>query len=155
MQKTCYLCTRFRDNQSTGEMVEWSITVVLKTTVLRGTGGSNPSLSANNAENQRVRKLPPKLPPKMVILGVNFAPHFIHNARFDEGCLKAVFKVYQMDYPDYRFYDTLTASRRQFGQSLPNHQLHTVAAACGYDLQNHHHALADAEACAAIALYLL
>ena len=27
-------------------MVEWSITVVLKTTVPRGTGGSNPSLSA-------------------------------------------------------------------------------------------------------------
>ena len=51
--------------------------------------------------------------------------------------------------------DTLTASRRQFGQSLPNHQLHTVAAACGYDLQKHHHALADAEACAAIALYIL
>ena len=28
-------------------MVEWSITPVLKTGVLRGTGGSNPSLSAN------------------------------------------------------------------------------------------------------------
>ena len=82
-------------------------------------------------------------------------PLVAHNKPFDEGCLKAVFKVYQMDYPDYRFYDTLTASRRQFGQSLPNHQLHTVAAACGYDLQNHHHALADAEACAAIALNLL
>ena len=82
-------------------------------------------------------------------------PFVAHNARFDEGCLKAVFKVYQMDYPDYRFYDTQTASRRQFGQSLPNHQLQTVAASCGYDLQNHHHALADAEACAAIALYLL
>ena len=82
-------------------------------------------------------------------------PFVTHNARFDEGCLKAVFRVYQMDYPDYRFYDTLTASRRQFGHSLPNHQLHTVAAACGYDLQRHHHALADAEACAAIALYLL
>ena len=27
-------------------MVEWSITAVLKTAVLRGTGGSNPSLSA-------------------------------------------------------------------------------------------------------------
>ena len=74
---------------------------------------------------------------------------------FDEGCLKAVFRVYQMDYPDYRFYDTLTASRRQFGRSLPNHQLHTVAAACGYNLENHHHALSDAEACAAIALYIL
>ena len=82
-------------------------------------------------------------------------PFVAHNARFDEGCLKAVFKTYQMDYPDYHFYDTLTASRRQFGHSLPNHQLHTVATACGYDLQNHHHALADAEACASIALYLL
>ena len=82
-------------------------------------------------------------------------PFVAHNARFDEGCLKAVFRVYQMDYPDYRFYDTLTASRRQFGHALPNHQLHTVAAACGYDLQRHHHALADAEACAAIALNLL
>ena len=27
-------------------MVEWSITTVLKTVVLRGTGGTNPSLSA-------------------------------------------------------------------------------------------------------------
>jgi len=38
---------------------------------------------------------------------------------------------------------------------LPNHQLHTVAAHCGFDLENHHHALADAEACAAIALRIL
>ena len=28
-------------------------------------------------------------------------------------------------------------------------------AACGYDLQNHHHALGDADVCAVIALYLL
>ena len=62
-------------------------------------------------------------------------PFVAHNARFDD--------------------DTLAAARRQFGHSLPNHQLHTVAAACGYDLQNRHHALADAEACAAIALYIL
>ena len=33
---------------SFGEMAEWSIAPVLKTDVLRGTGGSNPSLSANN-----------------------------------------------------------------------------------------------------------
>ena len=82
-------------------------------------------------------------------------PFVAHNARFDEGCLKAVFRVYQMDYPDYRFYDTLAASRRLFGPQLPNHQLQTVAEACGYNLQRHHHALADAEACAAIALYIL
>ena len=34
------------NDKSTGEMVEWSITAVLKTAVPRGTGGSNPSLSA-------------------------------------------------------------------------------------------------------------
>ena len=30
-----------------GEMAEWSIAAVLKTVDLRGSGGSNPSLSAN------------------------------------------------------------------------------------------------------------
>ncbi len=32
---------------------------------------------------------------------------------------------------------------------------HTVAAECGYCLENHHHALADAEACAWIAREIL
>ena len=82
-------------------------------------------------------------------------PLVAHNARFDRGCLEAAFRVYRMDGPDYVFYDTLTASRRHFGHSLPNHQLQTVAAACGFDLTRHHHALADAEACAHIALKLL
>ena len=82
-------------------------------------------------------------------------PLVAHNSRFDEGCLKAVFRVYQMDYPDYVFYDTLAASREHFGHDLPNHQLQTVSAACGYDLTNHHHALADAEACAHIAMTIL
>ena len=81
-------------------------------------------------------------------------PLVAHNKPFDESCLKAVFRVYQMDYPDYEFYDTLAASRRKF-RHLHNHQLHTVAAECGYYLENHHHALADAEACAAIALEIL
>ena len=82
-------------------------------------------------------------------------PLVAHNARFDEGCLKAAFRVYRMDYPDYEFHDTLAASRLHFGCGLPNHQLQTVAAACGYDLTRHHHALADAEACAAIAMQIL
>jgi DNA polymerase-3 subunit epsilon len=78
-----------------------------------------------------------------------------HNSPFDEGCLRAVFELYGMPYPDYRFHCTCRASRRTFGNALPNHQLHTVSAACGYDLHNHHHALADAEACARIALKIL
>ena len=82
-------------------------------------------------------------------------PLVAHNSPFDEGCLKEVFRVYQMDYPDYEFYDTLSASRKHYGYGLPNHQLQTAAAACGYDLTNHHHALADAEACAHIAIKLL
>lgn len=81
-------------------------------------------------------------------------PLVAHNKGFDESCLKAAFRTYGMDYPDYRFYCTLAASRRQL-KYLPNHQLHTVAADCGYILTNHHHALADAEACAEIALQLL
>lgn len=36
-------------------------------------------------------------------------PLVAHNRPFDESCLKAVFRVYQMDYPDYEFYDTLLA----------------------------------------------
>ena len=81
-------------------------------------------------------------------------PLVAHNRPFDESCLKAVFSVYQMDYPDYEFLDTLRISRRVFPE-LPNHQLHTVAARCGYRLDNHHHALADAEACAWIAREIL
>jgi len=80
-------------------------------------------------------------------------PLVAHNKGFDESCLKAVFRTYQMDYPDYKFYCTLQAARKQLKQ-LPNHKLPTVAAYCGYDLLEHHHALADAEACARIALEL-
>ena len=45
-------------------MVEWSITTVLKTVVPRGTGGSNPSLSANKGVNQQVMRFTPFITPK-------------------------------------------------------------------------------------------
>lgn len=82
-------------------------------------------------------------------------PLVAHNSPFDEGCLKAVFRMYGMDWPDYEFHCTCRASRKAFRGELPDHKLHTVAARCGYDLKHHHHALADAEACAVIALKLL
>ena len=82
-------------------------------------------------------------------------PLVAHNSPFDEGCLKAVHELYEMTYPNYKFYCTCRTSRKVFGKELPNHQLHTVAARCGYDLTNHHHALADAEACAQIALLII
>ena len=80
-------------------------------------------------------------------------PLVAHNKAFDESCLKAVFRVYQMDYPDYEFYCTCVASRKVWPQG--SHTLDIIAARCGYDLTKHHHALADAEACAAIAMEIL
>ena len=80
-------------------------------------------------------------------------PLVAHNKSFDESCLKAVFRVYQMDYPDYDFYCTYVASRRVWPKG--RHTLDVIAARCGYDMTQHHHALADAEACAAIALKIL
>ena len=61
-------------------------------------------------------------------------PLVAHNSPFDEGCLKAVFGVYGMTYPDYKFYCTCKASRAVLGRRLSNHQLQTVAQYCGYDL---------------------
>ncbi len=82
-------------------------------------------------------------------------PLVAHFSRFDEGCLKAAFRRFEMTYPDYKFYCTCTASRKVFGRTLPNHRLPTVAKRCGYDLDRHHHALCDAEAAATIALKIL
>lgn len=79
-------------------------------------------------------------------------PLVAHNKAFDEACLKAVFRCYQMDYPDYEFLCTLEKSRRVWPDG--HHNLDIIAERCGYHLDNHHHALADAEACAAIAIKL-
>lgn len=81
-------------------------------------------------------------------------PLVTHNSPFDEGCLRSVFKTYEMEYPEYPFYCTLKASRK-LQPELPNHRLDTVAETCNFNLTNHHNAIADAEACAAIALKLL
>ncbi len=83
---------------------------------------------------------------------IDALPLVAHNKQFDERCLKSAYRTYCMDYPDYEFLCTLAASRRVFGKALPNHKLNTVSLHCGYSLDNHHNALADAEACAAIAL---
>ena len=52
-----YLCNAFErksNKENTfGEMAEWSIAAVLKTVELRGSWGSNPYLSAEQAEQNR------------------------------------------------------------------------------------------------------
>lgn len=91
---------------------------------------------------------------KQIAPRIEGLPLVAHNKSFDESCLKAVFRCYQMDYPDYEFFCTERASRVAFPDAV-NHRLNTIAALCGFDLTHHHHALADAEACAAIALRIL
>ena len=82
-------------------------------------------------------------------------PLVAHFSPFDEGCLKAVFRTYQMDYPDYEFHCTCRTARHLLRDELPRFGLDVVSAYCGFDLTNHHNAIADAEACAAIALKLM
>lgn len=87
---------------------------------------------------------------------IRYLPLVAHNKAFDESCLKAVFRAYGMEYPDYNFQCTLLAARKIFPKgTIENHQLQTVALRCGFDLTRHHHALADAEACAHIAMKIL
>ncbi len=81
-------------------------------------------------------------------------PLVAHNKGFDEPHLIKCYEHYKMQYPNYEFRCTLGASRKYFPK-LPNHQLHTVSDHIGYNLDNHHHALADAEACAMIAIEIL
>ncbi len=80
-------------------------------------------------------------------------PLVAHNKAFDEACLKAVFEKYDMPYPNYQFHCTLIKAREVW-PGMKN-CLDEAARRCGYNLDNHHHALADAEACAAIALKIL
>ncbi|MCD8193302.1 MAG: 3'-5' exonuclease [Tannerellaceae bacterium] len=81
-------------------------------------------------------------------------PLIAHNSTFDEGCLKDVFQTYDLAYPKYQFYCTYRMARRMYPY-LFNHKLNTVSAHCGFDLMNHHHALADAQACAHIAVTMM
>jgi DNA polymerase-3 subunit epsilon len=91
-----------------------------------------------------------------IVPKIRHLPLVAHNKAFDESCLKAVFQTYRLEYPDYQFLCTLVAARKLWKRgTLENYQLQTVARECGYDLRNHHNALADAEACAAIAMRIL
>jgi len=80
-------------------------------------------------------------------------PFVAHNKAFDENCLKAVFAAYELRYPTYEFECTLLKARKVWPDG--HHNLDIIAGYCGYDLTQHHHALADAEACAVIAKQIL
>lgn len=80
-------------------------------------------------------------------------PLVAHNKRFDEKCIRAAFRVYRMDYPDYPFLCTVEKARRTIPRSAcSSFSLPNICDFLGIPFNNHHNALADAEACAKIAL---
>lgn len=84
-------------------------------------------------------------------------PFVVHNATFDESCLKAVHEYYGMSYPEYEFHCTCCEARKFF-KTLPENirpQHASLDCVCEFfdiKLDNHHNAIADATACAQIAL---
>lgn len=84
------------------------------------------------------------------------SPLVAHNKAFDERCIKATFRVYGMDYPDYDFYCTLAKARTTIPRTLlSSYSLPYLCEFLGIPFNNHHNALADAEACAKIAMAIL
>lgn len=72
-----------------------------------------------------------------------------HNATFDNSVLKNTLQHYGISAPAYLTLDTLRTSQKLLPQ-LPNHKLNTVADALNIELNHHHNALDDAQACADI-----
>ncbi|WP_455005414.1 3'-5' exonuclease [Capnocytophaga gingivalis] len=90
---------------------------------------------------------------KEILPKIKDLPLVAHNSMFDEGCLREVLAYYALPQHTNPFFCTLRAARKSLPH-LVNHKLDTVSAYFGFDLKQHHHALADAEACAHIALEL-
>ncbi|MCM1292683.1 MAG: 3'-5' exonuclease [Bacteroides sp.] len=83
-------------------------------------------------------------------------PLVAHNAQFDRGCLRATAAHYGCIWPDNEFLCSLTAARRSIPrQMVGSYSLPYLANFLGIPFDNHHNALADAEACAKIAITLL
>jgi DNA polymerase-3 subunit epsilon len=73
-----------------------------------------------------------------------------HNAPFDNSVLKACCQAADIEPPALPFHCTVRASRELWGQ--PHNRLPDVCRLLDIPLTNHHDALADAEACAQIAI---
>ena len=83
-------------------------------------------------------------------------PLVAHNKRFDEKCLTETCRCYRIDLEDNPFFCTLQAARKQIPKGyLKSYSLPYVCEALAIPFKDHHNALADAEACAKIAIVLL
>lgn len=63
-------------------------------------------------------------------------PLVAHNSQFDEGCLKAAFSVYNMEYPCYRFSAPARRHAANWGASCPTTNCQPYPHISGTTLRN-------------------
>lgn len=71
-----------------------------------------------------------------------------HNASFDMGVIDSVSRASFVETPTFRYLCSLQVARRTY--HLDSYRLPSAAMAAGFEDFEHHNALADAQACAAI-----
>lgn len=74
-----------------------------------------------------------------------------HNAGFDMGVITGACAVTSVDSPSFNYLCSLQVARKTY--HLDSYRLPVAAMAAGFEGFNHHDALADAEACAAIIVH--
>lgn len=74
-----------------------------------------------------------------------------HNAGFDMGVISAACAATYVEVPAYRYACSLQIARKTY--NLESYRLPVAAMAAGFEDFEHHQALADAEACAAIIVH--
>ncbi|MCU1582637.1 MAG: polymerase subunit epsilon [Microbacteriaceae bacterium] len=74
-----------------------------------------------------------------------------HNAGFDMGVITAACAASQIETPSLSYLCSLQVARKTY--NLDSYRLPVAAMAAGFDDFDHHNALADAEACAAIIVH--
>ena len=75
---------------------------------------------------------------------------------FDRGCLRKTAAYYGLALPEVEWYCTLRQARSTIPRALVgSYSLPNLADFLGIPFNNHHNALADAEACAKIAMTIL
>jgi DNA polymerase-3 subunit epsilon len=80
-------------------------------------------------------------------------PIIAHNASFDISVLRKTLDLYNMEYPETYYSCTYQMSKDSL-QGLYSFRLDAICNHFGIELNNHHRALADAEACVEIAIRL-
>ncbi|MCM1454873.1 MAG: 3'-5' exonuclease [bacterium] len=88
---------------------------------------------------------------------IGHLPLVAHNSAFDSTCLRHTLRYYGItDLDSHPFHCTLRQARRTIPRQLcTSFSLPSLAQFLGISFDNHHNALADAEACAKIAMTLL